>query len=729
MKSSKKKNSKVLVLEPDDQLASSIREALEKAAPKAVVEMARTLEEAQKLVLGVKPDLFVLDVDAASDLGQDFLFDLRTSHPNARAIILTGTHLPAQREQATGLGAIHFLEKPFPHSDFVDLVGNLLRPAADTDSEKFQGTLSDLHVADIIQLKCMSGANSVVEFTGPRGEKGRVYFQNGQVRHATAPGREGLAAFNEIVAWKGGTISEMGGVDGGPRTIDRDWQVLLMDATRKMDERGAAGDRARSGKRGSSRKVLVTDDSLMLLSFVQEVLIDATFDVTTAATGEECLQLAQKDLPDLILLDYVLPDMKGDEVCRKLSENPTTAGVRVVYMSGIVADLRPELMANPNVIGFLNKPFTSDLLIQTVENHMPKPSEEPEPTEPQIPSTEQESPAAAEFPIEQEAAYRETTEVGPEPAEPTEVPWWTPAPSMSETAPAATQSFGATDFFAPEVPATSVEEQNLPDESVTNGIYFCGDTRFFSLHRALETIAQERVSGTLRSFWNKEAVDILFRNGEILLATTRDPDLYCPEAPVTLTNVDADKIASAREEQRQSGCPLFITLANENLILQEPATQLVQHHGQKLFAQLWGISRVRFSFQKRELPGFVANVPAEANVDQWALATLRLIQFHELGRRADYEPSSIPAYTRDGYERVQNLRLTVGEAQFASQFNGVRSVQQIAKNLRLDLNSARATLFRFVALDIVECWPASTAAGPESKGVFQKLARSIGIGE
>jgi DNA-binding response OmpR family regulator len=728
MKASKKKHSKVLVLEPDDQLAASIREALEKAAPKAVVEMARTLEEAQKLVLGVKPDLFVLDVDAASDLGQDFLFDLRTSHPNARAIILTGTHLPAQREQATGLGAIHFLEKPFPHSDFIDLVGNLLRPAADTDSEKFQGTLSDLHVADIIQLKCMSGANSIVEFTGPRGEKGRVFFKNGQVCHATAPGREGLAAFNEIVGWKGGTISEMSVTGAEPHTIDRDWQVLLMDATRKMDERGAAGDRARSGKRGSSRKVLVTDDSLMLLSFVQEVLIDANFDVMTAATGEECLQVAQKDLPDLILLDYVLPDMKGDDVCRKLSENQTTANVRVVYMSGIVADLRPELMANPNVIGFLNKPFTSDLLIQTVENHMPKPSEEPEPTESQIPSTEQESPAA-EFPVEQEAAYRETTEVGPEPAQPTEVPWWTPAPSTTETEATPAQSFGSADFFVPEAPAMSQEEQNLPDESVTSGIYFCGDTRFFSLHRALETIEQERVTGTLRSFWNKEPVDVLFQNGEILLATTRDTEIYCPEAPVTLTNVDADRIASAREEQRQSGCPLFITLANENLILQEPATQLVQHHGQKLFAQLWGISRVRFSFQKGELRGFVANVPAEVNVDQWALGTLRLIQFHELGNRADYEPSSIPAYTRDGYERVQNLRLTVGEAQFASQFNGVRSVQQIAKNLRLDLNFARATLFRFVSLEIVECWPASSAAGPESKGVFQKLARSIGIGE
>ena len=71
---------KILVLEPDEQLASAVLSALHEAAPDALVELTRNLEEAQALVLGVKPELFVLDVDATQDLGQDFLYDLRTSH-------------------------------------------------------------------------------------------------------------------------------------------------------------------------------------------------------------------------------------------------------------------------------------------------------------------------------------------------------------------------------------------------------------------------------------------------------------------------------------------------------------------------------------------------------------------------------------------------------------------------------------------------------------------------
>ena len=245
----------------------------------------------------------------------------------------------------------------------------------------------------------------------------------------------------------------------------------------------------------------------------------------------------------------------------------------------------------------------------------------------------------------------------------------------------------------------------------------------------MQIIATQKLTGTARFFWDKSPVEVLVQNGQILFATSRDPEMYCPEAPVTLSNVDAARIAAARAQQQETGCPLFVTLMQEDLILHDPATQLVQHHGQKLFAQLWSAPGVRFSFQQGALPDFASTLPGDSDVDQWALATLRFVQFPQLGNRSYYEPTSIPAYTRDGFERIQNLRLTVAEAQFASQFNGVRSVQQIAKNLRLDLKFASVTLFRFLALEIVECWSPTASGGQEKKGIFQKLGSAIGLGE
>jgi hypothetical protein len=149
---------------------------------------------------------------------------------------------------------------------------------------------------------------------------------------------------------------------------------------------------------------------------------------------------------------------------------------------------------------------------------------------------------------------------------------------------------------------------------------------------------------------------------------------------------------------------------------------LVQHYGQKLFAQLWAAKRVRFVFEQCEqLPDYANDIPPEEDVDQWALNTLRFIQYQELESSSAYDQESIPAFTRDGFERVQNLRLTVAEAQFASQFNGSRSIAQIAKNLRLDLKFARLTLFRFCALEIVELWPAGMTEKPEKRGLLGRF--------
>lgn len=757
---------RVLVLEPEGELASRIRAAVTEAAPSAHVHLASNLEEAQRLVLNDRPDLFVLDIDAAPDLGQDFLYDLRTSHPNARAIILTGVHLAAHRESAAGLGAIHFLEKPFPHGDFVVLAQALLSAPGpgQPDSEKFQGTLSDLHLADIIQLKCMSGSSAALQFTGPQGEKARVYFDSGQVRHAIAPGKEGIAAFNEIVNWKGGQISEVSGAPPSPRTIDLDWQILLMEAVRKLDEKRDAAAAAPPLPIDTSggQKVLVIDDSLMLLSFVKEILAEANYHVVTAATAEEGLAAASKDVPDLVLLDYVLPDMKGDEVSRRMSQDPATADIRIIYMSGFGADLKPDQVNNANVIGSLNKPFTSDLLLKTVEKYMPATAMRaaPQPTiressraakrgaappEPKTPSLEPASqdslsgyaiqPEPTPEPVSNEQSATQTT---PEIAESesnglaasvgaADEAWWS---APSEPIPTEPQPALPAGFELSPLSQTAEFRTEQPLTSAT-GIFFVGDTSFFSLNNALQTIGREKLTGILRAFWtNEDTIELIARDGEIVLVTSHNPQLYCPEAPITLVNIDADQIEKARATQAENGCPIFLALAQAELIMREPALQLVQHYGQKLFAQLWTTRKIRFLFeQTSDLPDYSRDVPVEPDIDHWVLSTLRCIQSHELLDSPETEVDRIPAYTRDGYERVQELRLTVAEAQFASQFNGLRSIAQIAKNLRLDVKFARLTLFRFLALEIVECWPPAAAVKQEKTGFLQSLGKSIGLGD
>jgi DNA-binding response OmpR family regulator len=709
-----KREERILVLEPDETLLSSILSALHEVAPEAVVDVAHDLDEAHRIVLDDRPNLFVLDMDAADDLGQDFLLDLRTSHPNARAIILTAVHLPSQREQAAEIGAVHFLEKPFPHSDFVDLVHVLLRPADEKEGAKFQGTLSDLHLSDIIQLKCMSGATSALEFTGPAGEKARVYFHEGQVCHAVTPGREGIEAFNEVVSWKGGKISEVFGEETPPRTIDTDWQFLLMEAVRKVDETSARRERRKNIRPSQRHRILVIDDSLMLLGFVEEILAEANYDVVTAGTAQEGLQAIREQKPDLILLDYLLPDLRGDEVSRLLAEDESTADIPVLFMSGFGPDLQNAPSIFANVVGVLNKPFTSDLLLKAVEQPVPKiATEEGAEPEPAL-----ESAMSSEF----------TNVIGGEVESPvSSSPLWNEGAFAQPPSEPTHAGFGDPNSLAQ--PTTYFAVAPI-DSGWAANIYFSGNTDFFSFSCALRVIGGEKLTGVLHGYWTKENVELYAREGRVLLVTTRDAELYCSEAPITLVNIDAERVSQARATQSQTGCPLFVPLMREDLISRDPALQLIQHYGQKLFAQLWSTPSVRFAFeQTNELPDFTDNVPADEDIEHWMLATLRFVQVHDLADKANYDPAWIPAYTRDGFERIQKLRLTVAEAQFASQFNGTRSIAQIARNLRLDLKFARLTLFRFVELEIVECWPPGGSEKAARGSVFKRLGRSIGIGE
>jgi CheY-like chemotaxis protein len=108
---------------------------------------------------------------------------------------------------------------------------------------------------------------------------------------------------------------------------------------------GHLSNRSRDGRSGLARpaaapsrklrRLLAIDDSPNLRAFIVQALT-AQFPnmiVTLAPDGREGLRLARQEKPNLILLDFVLPDLPGDEVCRQLMADPATAEIPVVLMS------------------------------------------------------------------------------------------------------------------------------------------------------------------------------------------------------------------------------------------------------------------------------------------------------------------------------------------------------------------------------------------------------------
>ena len=82
-------------------------------------------------------------------------------------------------------------------------------------------------------------------------------------------------------------------------------------------------------------RILVVDDTPVNLKLLADLLGAKGYGVVTAAAGPEALEKVEKEHPDLVLLDVMIPGMSGYEVCRKIRENPTTAMLPVVMVTAL----------------------------------------------------------------------------------------------------------------------------------------------------------------------------------------------------------------------------------------------------------------------------------------------------------------------------------------------------------------------------------------------------------
>jgi CheY-like chemotaxis protein len=123
-------------------------------------------------------------------------------------------------------------------------------------------------------------------------------------------------------------------------------------------------------------KVLVIDDEADFCYFVKKNLIqDGQFDVISATNGKDGLELAEKELPDIILLDLFMPDMPGEDVAAALKENTATADIPILFVTALATN-DDIVDSEENKIGnnyILPKPIRTKKLIETIMKILSKP--------------------------------------------------------------------------------------------------------------------------------------------------------------------------------------------------------------------------------------------------------------------------------------------------------------------------------------------------------------------
>ena len=131
-------------------------------------------------------------------------------------------------------------------------------------------------------------------------------------------------------------------------------RVPRLSLIKFMKENGIPLDRLESGK----KKVLIVDDDAEIVELMADVLVrDGRFEVKTASTGYDAGIATQQFRPNLILLDYMLPDVNGNVVCQTIRKNPEFENIKIIIVSGVIKQDEIDQLLKSGAEAFIKKPF------------------------------------------------------------------------------------------------------------------------------------------------------------------------------------------------------------------------------------------------------------------------------------------------------------------------------------------------------------------------------------
>ena len=113
-------------------------------------------------------------------------------------------------------------------------------------------------------------------------------------------------------------------------------------------------------------KVLVVDDEVNITQILEFSIGSEGYEVLTASNGEEAIDKARREQPDLIILDIMMPKIDGYEACRILKANPITKNIPVVLLTAKGRDIDKRLGYEVGASDYIIKPFSPNKLIERI---------------------------------------------------------------------------------------------------------------------------------------------------------------------------------------------------------------------------------------------------------------------------------------------------------------------------------------------------------------------------
>lgn len=468
-------------------------------------------------------------------------------------------------------------------------------------------------------------------------------------------------------------------------------------------------------------RILSIEDSLTIRKMVEVILREAGHEVLLADRGTTGLELARTAKPDLILLDFVLPDLPSTEICRQLLADPATADIPILLISTNGAAIRQLYAESRNVRDYLTKPFQAKVLKSVIEHLLAKrvasssgnagltlaaAISEPAP-QPAV-AVAREVSAANETRANVSGTHTQALRAllsgrfrsiakmipdlerrrGPLPAETYFLPFFLRNDLLVEIAAATVQP------AAPAQPLIS------------------GTNDWVGLDAALLHLGRTAATGVFTLQLEGEVVTVSLSQGRVVMVGSTNPRAYCAGAAYNFRAVPTTAVANAVSAQQRDGTPFFITLCRLGLMPDLGVLEaLLRDQGVCAVHRALVAASTRYSFVPGgTLPEAARQFPFSLEMRQFVLSVLRLVDDWLEIESATGSVETVYAVVPDLAEQSAQLELSAAERAVLGLIDGQRTLQGIATAAGQELFCTCAATYRLLRLGLLRATVAPLAA-------------------
>jgi CheY-like chemotaxis protein len=471
-------------------------------------------------------------------------------------------------------------------------------------------------------------------------------------------------------------------------------------------------------------RILVIDDSLTIRKLVELSLKSSSFAIEFASSGSEGVNRAIHFRPDVVLLDFVLPDMKGSDVCAYFAKDERTAGSSIIVMTAKGDRVRELFGVYSSVVDYLPKPFAAGDLVSRVtkvlETRKAVTKEQPEPVSvPTFSFAQKESGA--------NAIYKRLR------SQFAKIPTW-----FAEIGTKVPGQFFASKILTPELVDEILvallpifrEVISAEPKPEDDGATFRGELHDWEPFEVLRLFVTSGRTGRLEIAYGEQQAVVYLRNGDIAFVTSRDPWDYAHGASVQLNDVPREVRERAEKEQQASGKPIFVTLAESGAIPLSGLSTVLAEQGMRTLISICRSNQIKFKWA--DVAAFPSYI--EPHSRQASLAQLSLERYRNQTKEADIPLAAHFERAHNFSAKLRDIRLIPDEGKVLTLVDNRYSVQGLIDASGLPASQVCAILVRLEAAELIRRHGVAVraAAGrpvvlldPDVENVQRSLARLL----